>query len=186
MLLFVEEWRQNQPQRACRVIFNMFLTVLVVAPEWCILVLPVWMLKWRHPIMLLKFDPGFVRNCWRMPSLEGNTITPITSCPRGRCLLFSHLTSCLQLLLNRLSNQLSPLMWYLPDSPRYPHNFLGDFPNLLVWTLKLCLHSSLRSLLISHHKVPRILLNSPSMLPTRIFCNLPRKPYIPHNLQNSL
>ena len=51
-----------------------------------------------------------------------------------------------------------------------------ELSNLLVWTLKLCPHNSLCSLLVSHHTVPRILPSCPSMLPTHILCNLLRKP----------
>ena len=57
---------------------------------------------------------------------------------------------------------------------------------LLVWTLKLCHHNSLPSLLISHRTVPRILLYSPSMFSTHILFNLLRKPCIPHNLQTKI
>ena len=119
--------------------------------------------------------------------------------------LCNNLPSCLQFLLNLFSHQLSPLMgylmnsvvnlfsilrtsslYYLLSSSRYPHSFLSNFPNLLVWTLKLCLHNSVRNLLIIHRTVPRILLFISSMLPTHILCNLLRKPCIPHNLHNSL
>ena len=75
---------------------------------------------------------------------------------------------------------------YLLSISRYPHSFLSNFPNLLVWTLKLCLLNSLRNLLVIHHTVPRILLNSRSILPTHILCNLLRKLCIPHNLHNSV
>ena len=77
-------------------------------------------------------------------------------------------------------------LYYLLSSSRYPHSFLSNFPNLLVWTLKLCLYNSVRNLLIIHCTVPRIILYSPSMLPTHILCNLLRKACIPHNLHNSL
>ena len=59
-------------------------------------VLLTWMLKWRHPIILPRMisSPILVlcvtaRECLL---LGGNTVTPITSCLRGRCLLFSQLT----------------------------------------------------------------------------------------------
>ena len=32
----------------------------------------------------LESDPGFLRNCARMSALGVNTVTPITSCLRGR------------------------------------------------------------------------------------------------------
>ena len=97
-----------------------------------------------------------------------------------------NLPSRLLSVVNLFSILRTSSLYYLLSSSRYPHSFLSNFPNLLVWTLKLCLYNSVRNLPIIHCTVPRIILYSPSMLPTHILCNLLRKLCIPHNLHNSL
>ena len=59
--------------------------------------LPVWMQKCRYPMGLLMviFSPILVLHvtAGQCPLLRGNSITPITPCPRGHRLLFSQLNS---------------------------------------------------------------------------------------------
>ena len=77
-------------------------------------------------------------------------------------------------------------------SSEYPNSLqhFSDFPNLLMGTLNLCLHSGLNSFLINHHTVPRILIVQASCRLTSSCCNLLRKPCclprLSHNLHNSL
>ena len=77
-------------------------------------------------------------------------------------------------------------LFYYPNSLQH----FSDFPNLLMGILKLCLHSSLRSFLINHHTVPRILIVQANCRLTSSCCNLLRKPCclprLSHKLNNSL
>ena len=78
-------------------------------------------------------------------------------------------------------------LYYLHSSPRYLVTQPSQqFPNLLVWTLKLyLLHNGLRGLLISHHIFPPIHLYSPIMFPIHVLRKPSCLPCSSQNLHNS-